>query len=112
MSEAFRRVLRTLRRDHDMATIPEPFDIDECNRRCHNAMLNTPVGKWLAAACREIEALRKQLEKPKGEGARKSRTCPECKAITDGGIHDNAGGTLCPMIYGRRGWRQLGEYDT
>lgn len=33
--------------------------------------------------------------------------CPECgNTDADGGMHIN-----CDMVYGRRGWRQLGVYD-
>lgn len=97
-----------------MKSIPDPFDVDECNRRCHNAMLNTPVGKWLAAACREIESLRLQLsaEQEKPKELPKARICPKCDRVTFGGLHLRDNGERCDMVYGRRGWRQLGEYDT
>lgn len=39
--------------------------------------------------------------------------CPECNAEAVGGsVHNRPDGTLCVYVYGRRGWRQLGEYDT
>lgn len=39
----------------------EEFDVDDCCRRNHNAMLNTATGRWLAAACREIDRLRAKV---------------------------------------------------
>lgn len=96
-----------------MSTIPDPFDVAECNRRCHNAMLNTPVGKWLAAACREIDALRAELsrERDKPKALPRARICPECNSVTFGGRHFDGDDKECGMVYGRRGWRMLGDYD-
>lgn len=45
-----------------MKPIPNPFDIEACCKSNRNAMLNTATGRWLAAACREIESLRKRIE--------------------------------------------------
>lgn len=40
-------------------------------------------------------------------GKRKSRFCPYCGKRTCGNCdHDN-----CLGVYGRRGWRKLGDYD-
>lgn len=55
----------------------DEFDIDECCRRNKNAMQNTTTGKWLAAACREIESLRLQLA-PKYKAHEKDEYCHRC----------------------------------
>ena len=36
----------------------------------------------------------------------KNMTCPSCGVLTCGCSHKN-----CDIVYGRRGWRQLGVYD-
>lgn len=43
----------------------------------------------------------------------KPRSCPECgaKVIDCSKSHTAPNGRRCDMVYGRRGWRQLGDYD-
>lgn len=36
----------------------KPFDVDACRTACANSIRNTPTGKWLDAACKEVVRLR------------------------------------------------------
>lgn len=88
--------------------VQKAIDQAEKNRRvtcpgCQTTLHDGARERGICTACAAILVSSKKLNKK----------CPECGQLAPhGGIHSNAGGTLCPMVYGRRGWRQLGEYDT
>lgn len=45
----------------------------------------------------------------------KSYKCPNCGALTDGKTSHISGshyGRRCYTVIGRKGWRELGEYDS
>jgi hypothetical protein len=42
-------------------SMTKPFDVDQCRERCHLAIRNPEMGKWLHQALLEIERLRAEI---------------------------------------------------
>lgn len=70
---------------------------------CDRVLFSDAKERGICAQCEAVLSSSKKLNKE----------CPECKQLAPhGGIHNTKDGTMCPYIYGRRGWRQMGEYDS
>ena len=91
------------------AVFAKALELAEKNRvvlcpGCRSALYDEARADGICVDCGDILA---------SAQTRRKMTCPECKAVTIGGtVHNRPEGTLCVYVYGRRGWRQLGEYDT
>lgn len=90
-----------------------------------------PLPEWATTALKVHFSLRNEpdpqlkfpfMEEPEGPNISRMEkptfckttgkiACPVCGVYTDGGVHENPRGEKCSSVYGRRGWRTLGEYD-
>ena len=90
------------------ATICEAFEQYEKNRivrcpGCRAVLFDQAAVDGICGDCQKIFKASKRLNK----------ICPDCGSLAPhGGVHNKPDGAMCPMMYGRRGWRTLGEYDT
>lgn len=90
------------------ATIKEAFEQYEKNRivRCPGCRVVLHDQAAIDGVCVECQKIFKASK-------RLNKICPQCGQLAPhGGVHSDEHGILCPLVYGRRGWRQLGEYDT
>lgn len=90
------------------AVIREAFAQHERNRivRCPGCRVVLCDQAAIDGICEECQKIFKASK-------RLNKRCPDCGALAPhGGVHSKPDGAMCPMIYGRRGWRTLGEYDT